>query len=166
MINGSPQVMSLAIDPHENLIQMPAPLRPGPHLCGTLLLDFSCERRAEPIPPEPHGLVANIDPSFMKQVLDLPQRQRKSNTHHHGQADDLGRGLEIAEWVAHPRRLRDELYRLKPVSSDNAIRVYPIIAPQSLQSRTSSHQLAKLQGLSFSRSGGVAPNCNLSATTS
>ena len=58
-------------DTHEHLIQMPTPLRPTPHLCRTLLLDFSRERRAKPIPPSPHCLVANIDPSFMEQVFDL-----------------------------------------------------------------------------------------------
>ena len=38
----------------------------------------------------------------------------------YGKADDLRRGLEIAEGIAHPRALRDALHRLKLVSSDNA----------------------------------------------
>jgi hypothetical protein len=29
---------------------------------------------AEPVPPEPYRLVADIDASFMKKILDLPQR--------------------------------------------------------------------------------------------
>jgi len=34
--------------------------------------------------------MADIDPSFMKQVFDLPQRQGKTDIHHHGKADNLG----------------------------------------------------------------------------
>jgi hypothetical protein len=37
------------------------------------LLDLRGEHRTKPVPPEPHRLVTDIDPSFMKQVLDLPQ---------------------------------------------------------------------------------------------
>ena len=39
---------------------------------------------------EPHRLMADIDPSFMKQVLDLPQRQGEADIHHHRQAENLG----------------------------------------------------------------------------
>jgi hypothetical protein len=33
----------------------------------------------------------------VQQVLDSPQRQRLTDVHHNGQADDLGRGLEGAK---------------------------------------------------------------------
>jgi hypothetical protein len=36
------------------------------------------------------GLRGDIDPPLEKQTFDLPQRQRKSDLHHHGEADDLG----------------------------------------------------------------------------
>jgi hypothetical protein len=52
---------------------MPAPLLPGPHLGRTLLLDLGREQWTESVLPGTHRLVADIDPSFMKQVLDLPQ---------------------------------------------------------------------------------------------
>ena len=39
----------------------------------------------------------DVDPPLVQQVLDSPQRQRIADVHHHGQADDLGRGLEVAE---------------------------------------------------------------------
>ena len=32
------------------------------------------EQRIEPVPPEPYRLVADTDASFMKKILDLPQR--------------------------------------------------------------------------------------------
>ena len=71
MVDGPPEIVHFAIDPHGNLVQMPAPLRVSPLLCGTRFLDLRCERRAEPIPPSPHCLVADIDPSFVEQVFDL-----------------------------------------------------------------------------------------------
>jgi len=33
------------------------------------------EHRSEPVPPEPHRLVADIDAALGQQVFDLPQRQ-------------------------------------------------------------------------------------------
>ncbi|MEO6716698.1 MAG: hypothetical protein ABIM50_05555 [Novosphingobium sp.] len=39
--------------------------------------DIGCEDRPEPVPPLPHGLVADVDAAFEEQVLDIPQRQRK-----------------------------------------------------------------------------------------
>ena len=58
--------------------------------CRSLLPDLCGKHRTKPIPPEPHRLMADIDPSFMKQVLDLPQRQGEADIHHHRQADNLG----------------------------------------------------------------------------
>jgi hypothetical protein len=45
----------------------------------------------------------DIDAAFMQQILDVPKRQRLTDIHHHREADDLGRGLEIPEnaGVAH-----------------------------------------------------------------
>ena len=69
--------------------------------------DFLCEHRAEPIPPKTDGFVADIDAALVQQVLDIPQRQRKSDIQHHRQADDLWAGFKIAEWAAicHPETL-------------------------------------------------------------
>ena len=38
-----------------------------------------------------------------------------------GLDSDLGRGLEIAKWVLHPKTLQGTSRQLKPVSSDSAI---------------------------------------------
>ena len=51
----------------------------------------------------------------MEQILHVPQRQRKPDIHHHRQADDLGRCLEIAERISHPKTLRNRPDRLKPI---------------------------------------------------
>jgi hypothetical protein len=49
----------------------------------------------------------DVDAALVQQILDIPQRQRVSNVHHHHQADDLGAGLEVPKdaRVAHPVRL-------------------------------------------------------------
>ena len=72
MINRAPQIMCLAIDTHEHLVQVPAPLwvwsamnSPLPDLCG--------EQRTEPVPTEPHRLMTNVDATLGQQVLDLAQ---------------------------------------------------------------------------------------------
>jgi len=38
------------------------------------LSDLSSKHRTEPIPPEPHSLVANVDATLKQQVFDLSQR--------------------------------------------------------------------------------------------
>jgi len=64
----------------------------SPDLCG--------EQRAEPVPPEPHRFVADVDPAFMSQILHVSERQREPDVHHHGKADYVGTGFKILEWVA------------------------------------------------------------------
>ena len=58
-----------------------------------------------PVPPEPYRLVADIDTALEQQVLDLAQRQRVPDIHHHREANDFGRTIEIAEGIFHPLRL-------------------------------------------------------------
>jgi len=72
------------------LIQVPTPLGNGSQSLLPAPPDFRREHRSEPIPPKPHGLVANVDTTLIKQVLDLPQRQGKADIHHHRQTDYLG----------------------------------------------------------------------------
>ena len=40
-------------------------------------------------------------PAFGQQVLNVAQRQRISQVHHHDQTDDLWRAVEISERVGH-----------------------------------------------------------------
>ena len=85
--------------------------------------DLGGEHRAEPVPPKPHRLVANIYTALVQQILDVPQRQREPDVHHYRQADDLGGRLEVAKRGAfcHGRTLNSRPARLKPVSSDRAL---------------------------------------------
>ncbi len=79
------------------------------------LPDLSGEHRSEPVPPEPHRLVADIDTTLEQQVLDLGQRQRIADVQHPCEADDVWRTVEIAEGIFHRRRLWNGPSRLKPV---------------------------------------------------
>ncbi len=72
MIDGAPQVMHLPVDPYENLVQVPLPVRIR-LVMNPPLSYLSSEHRTESIPPEPYRLVADIDAAFMQQVFDLPQ---------------------------------------------------------------------------------------------
>ncbi len=53
--------------------------------------DIGCEHQSKPIPPMPHGLVADIDTPLEQQVLDVSQAQGKVDIHQDRKPDDLGR---------------------------------------------------------------------------
>jgi hypothetical protein len=82
--------------------------------------DLGGKQRTEPVPPKPNRLVTDVDATFGQQVLDLPQRKRKPDIHHHREPNYLGRTVEISEGVFHPLRLGNSPYWLKPIYSDNA----------------------------------------------
>lgn len=102
-------------------LPLPLPLWATPHRFRPTLPDLLRKVGAETIAPEADAFVANIDPTFVKQVFHISQRQRKSDVHHHTKLDDLGRGFEIAERIlGHFPRLNALTDRLKPVCADNA----------------------------------------------
>src|SRR5271166_5424095 len=101
VVDGAPEMAELAIDLHKHLIQMPAPLRIAAHMRDASLADLGGEHRAEPIPPEPDRLVADVYPALRQQILDDAQGERVSHLHHHDETDDLRRTVEISERVAH-----------------------------------------------------------------
>src|SRR3984885_12910157 len=82
-----------------------APLRIAVHVRDASVTNLGGEHRAKPVPPEPDGLVADVDPALGQQILDVAQRQRVSNVHHHDQTDDLWRAVEISERITHAPRL-------------------------------------------------------------
>ena len=49
--------------------------------------------------------MADVDPTLGQKILDVAQRQRVSDVHHHDQTDDLWRAVEISERVAHGLKL-------------------------------------------------------------
>lgn len=70
------------------------------------LTDLRDEHRAEPVPPEPHCLMAGVDAALEQKVLDLTQRQQIMDVHHHRKPEHLRRTVEIAEGISHPSTLR------------------------------------------------------------
>ena len=76
VVDGAPEVVHLADDLHVDLVEMPPPMSEGPHPLDPLPADLGGEHRAEPVPPEPHRLVADVDAALGQQVLHIPERQR------------------------------------------------------------------------------------------
>ena len=76
---------------------MPLILAEATHLSDALFPDLSSEHRAESIPPIANRFVADVDPTFVEQILHISQRKRESNLHHDREADDFRRRFEIAE---------------------------------------------------------------------
>ena len=120
MIDRPPQVMCLAVDADTHLIKMPTPVRPvapayppPPDLAG--------KQRAEAIPPIPYRLMADVDTALEQQILDLSQRQWVADIHHHREADDFGRTVEVAEGISHLAKLWMPHLRINPFLSDNAM---------------------------------------------
>ena len=68
MIYRAPQVVDLAVDLHEDLIQMPLLIRVTAHSLSSAPADFGGEKRAEPVPPKPDRLVADIYPAFVDKL--------------------------------------------------------------------------------------------------
>jgi hypothetical protein len=64
----------LSVDLHKDLIQMPAPLRIAAHMRDAPLADLGGEHWAKPVPPEPDGFVADVDPALGQQILDVAVR--------------------------------------------------------------------------------------------
>ena len=85
------------------------------------LPDLRGDHWTKPVPPETHGLVADINATLEQQIFDLPQRERITNVHHHREADDLRLTVKITEATSHCRRLRNVTNRLKRIYSDNAL---------------------------------------------
>ncbi len=58
--------------------------------------------------------------SAVSSKLVIPGWVGIPDIHHHREADDLGRTVEIAEGIFHPQTLRTALAQRKPICSDNA----------------------------------------------
>lgn len=108
--------MRLAVDPHEDLISMPPPTAVSQRFDPTFL-DMAGKLRTEPVPPKLNRLMADIDTALVQLVFHIPQRQRKTDLHHHRKADDLRRRIQIFEpvWLAHGAKISPALNSVKLV---------------------------------------------------
>ena len=73
VIDGSPEVVGLAVDLHEHLIKVPTPMAKPTHRAHSLAADIGREHRAKSIPPESDSLMTEIDAALEQQVLDVAQ---------------------------------------------------------------------------------------------
>ncbi len=61
--------------------------------------DVGGKQGPEPVSPEAHRLVADVDTAFEQQILDIPEQKREPHILHHHQADHLRRRIETPERV-------------------------------------------------------------------
>src|SRR5271157_1211313 len=107
---SSQGISETGIDMHGAHARVRAPLanssltKPA-HVRYPPLSDLGGEHRAKPVPPKPDGLMADVDPPLGQQILDVAQRQRVPDVHHHDQTDHFWRAVEISERVAHGLKL-------------------------------------------------------------
>jgi hypothetical protein len=85
VINGTPQIHSLAADAHHHLIQMPVIARPR-----ATLAQPSRDRGAELQHPMPHRFVGDFEPAFSQQFLDVAVAQGEAEIQPNRVLDDLG----------------------------------------------------------------------------
>ena len=66
--------------------------------------------------------MAHIDTPFMKKVLYITERKRKSNVQHDCKSDDFRAGFEVAEWgvFCHSKTLQISPALFKQVYFDSA----------------------------------------------
>ena len=122
VVDSPPKIGPLSSYLHEDLIQVPQPLRASTHGFGSPLPDFVREVCAEPVATETDALMADINAALVKQVLYVPKRERKSDMHQHAKLDDLGRRLEVAKRVlCHFPRLNARIGHLESGSADSAV---------------------------------------------
>ena len=77
VIDGTPEVVRLAINSDKYFVQVPAPVR-ARMMVNSTPSDLGGKQWTEPVPPEPYRLVADVDAAFEQQILDLVQRQTDS----------------------------------------------------------------------------------------
>ena len=64
--------------------------------------------------------MAEVDTALEQEIFDLSQRQRVADIHHHREADDLGRTVEVAKEIWHLAKLWIPHLHINPFLSDNA----------------------------------------------
>ncbi len=61
VIDRAAEVMHLSVDLYIDLVEVPTPMAKPSHRLDALPPDVACEHRTKPVPPQPHGLMAEIN---------------------------------------------------------------------------------------------------------
>ena len=107
MSDRAPKTVLLALYLLEDFVEMPLVQNARSHAVDRAPTDLGGKYRPQPVPPEPHGLLADLDAAFVQQIFDIAQRQRVPDLEHHRQPYDLRARLEVAkrEEFCHSARL-------------------------------------------------------------
>jgi hypothetical protein len=86
LIHGTPQILLLAVDSNEDLVQVP-------NIAEAVLtpLQFSGVVRTELPTPESNRFIGDDDSPFGEEILDIPEAQAETMIYPHGVADDFWR---------------------------------------------------------------------------
>ncbi len=128
VVDDAPQVVSLAIDLDEHLIEMPLKVTKAAYLGEAFLADLRGKQGAETGPPISDRFVANVDPAFVEQVLHVSQRKRETDIHHHRETNEFRRRFEVAEGRRfHIRRGSRLRHLAKQAGSSDRTRMTPYV---------------------------------------
>src|SRR5258708_24438079 len=86
LVHGSPQVMSLATDREEDLVQMPLVAT-----TRSTTAQFIGVRLPKLQTPLPHRFIAHDDPALCQKLFNITKTERETEIQPHGMADDLRR---------------------------------------------------------------------------
>lgn len=79
MIYDTPEVVSLAIHFHKNLVDVPAPFQECAQFPLPLSSDLSSEHRSEPVLTIADGFMAGICSAFMHKIRGVPKRKSETD---------------------------------------------------------------------------------------
>jgi len=65
--------MRISVDLDVHLVKVPSPVAEVLHAADPLPADVVRKRWAEPVPPEAHRLMTDVDATLEEQVLHVPQ---------------------------------------------------------------------------------------------
>jgi hypothetical protein len=86
LVDGAPEILQLAVDSKEDLVQMPVVAEPA--LSSLQLADIIW---AELLTPQPNRFIRYGDASFRQEILDIPEAEAETMVGPYRLADDLGR---------------------------------------------------------------------------
>ena len=100
LTDRAPKMMYLAVDLHEEPVAVPAVLHARAQAINPLPSVLGRAHRAKPVSPVSHRLMADLDTTLVPKILPMALRKHIPDVAHHCEADDDGRGLEVAERAA------------------------------------------------------------------